>query len=74
MSDILFGCTLTERLHEGPTCTIYRGYRGAAFNAQFLFTPTDFTTVKPETLDAAEVGFKSTWLGNRLQFNGAFFH
>ncbi|MBS0613676.1 MAG: TonB-dependent receptor [Proteobacteria bacterium] len=51
-----------------------RGYRSAAFNAQFLFTPTDFTTVKPETLDAAEVGFKSTWLGNRLQFNGAFFH
>jgi len=51
-----------------------RGYRSAAFNAQFLFTPTDFTTVKPETLDAAEVGFKTTWLGNRLQFNGAVFH
>jgi len=51
-----------------------RGYRSAAFNAQFLFTASDFTTVKPETLDAAEIGFKTTWLGNRLQFNGALFH
>ncbi len=60
-----------------PDSLIYinlsRGYRAAAFNAQFLFTPTDFTTVKPETLNAIEVGFKTSWLGNRLQLNGAAF-
>ena len=61
-----------------PDSLIYinlsRGYRSAAFNAQFLFTPSDFTTVEPEKLNAAEIGFKTTWLGNRLQFNGALFH
>jgi iron complex outermembrane receptor protein len=51
-----------------------RGYRGAAFNAQFLFSPDDFTTVKPEKLNAAEVGFKTSWMDNRVQFNGAVFH
>ncbi|MBS0395169.1 MAG: TonB-dependent receptor [Proteobacteria bacterium] len=51
-----------------------RGYRSAAFNAQFLFTPQDFTSVKPETLDSVEAGFKTAWLDNRLQLNGAVFH
>ncbi|MBS0366143.1 MAG: TonB-dependent receptor [Proteobacteria bacterium] len=51
-----------------------RGYRAAAFNAQFLFTNGDFTTVKPETLDSIEAGFKTSWLGNRLQVDGAVFH
>ena len=50
-----------------------RGYRSAAFNAQFLFTPSDFTTVKPETLDSVEAGFKTTWLSDRLQVDGAVF-
>ena len=51
-----------------------RGYRSAAFNAQFLFTDSDFTTVKPETLDSIEAGFKTSWLDNRLQVDGAVFH
>jgi iron complex outermembrane recepter protein len=51
-----------------------RGYRSAAFNAQFLFTPSDFTTVQPETLDSIEAGFKTSWLENRLQLDGAIFH
>ena len=51
-----------------------RGYRSAAFNAQFLFTNTDFTTVKPETLDSIEAGFKTSWFANRLQVDGAVFH
>ncbi len=51
-----------------------RGYRSAAFNAQFLFTQSDFTTVKPETLDSVEAGFKTTWLTDRLQVDGAIFH
>ncbi len=51
-----------------------KGYRSAAFNAQFLFTPEDLTTVKPETLDSYEVGFKTSWLDHRLQVDGAAFH
>ncbi len=51
-----------------------KGYRSAAFNAQFLFTPQDLTTVKPENLDSYEVGFKTAWLNHRLQVDGALFH
>ncbi len=51
-----------------------KGYRSAAFNAQFLFTPDDLTTVKPETLNAYEVGFKTSWLDHRVQVDGALFH
>ncbi len=51
-----------------------RGYRSAAFNSQFLFSVSDFTTVQPETLDSFEVGFKTSWLEHRLQLDGAVFH
>ena len=51
-----------------------KGYRSAAFNAQFLFTPGDLTTVKPETLDSYEAGFKTSWLDHRVQVDGAIFH
>ena len=51
-----------------------RGYRSAAFNSQFLFTPSDFTTVLPETLDSFEAGFKTSWMDHRLQVDGAVFH
>ena len=51
-----------------------RGFRAGAFNAQFLFSPQDFTTVRPETVDSYEAGFKTAWLDNRLQVNGAAFH
>ena len=51
-----------------------RGYRAGAFNAQFLFSYADFTSVKPENLDSVEVGWKTQWLDNRIQLNGAIFH
>ena len=51
-----------------------KGYRSAAFNAQFLFTPSDLTTVKPESLDSYEAGFKTSWLDHRVQMDGAAFH
>jgi iron complex outermembrane recepter protein len=51
-----------------------KGYRSAAFSAQFLFTPGDLTTVKPETLDSIEAGFKTSWFDHRLQVDGAVFH
>ncbi len=35
---------------------------------------SDLTTVKPETLDSYEVGFKTSWLDHRLQVDGAAFH
>jgi iron complex outermembrane receptor protein len=51
-----------------------RGYRSGAFNAQFLFSYSDFTTVKPETLDSLEAGWKTTWFDGRFQADGAIFH
>lgn len=50
-----------------------RGYRGAAFSAQAFFGPAELTTVKPEILDAVEVGFKSEFLDRLLRVNGAAF-
>ena len=49
------------------------GYRSGAFNAQAFQDPSEVTQVEPETLDAFEVGFKSTFLDNRVQLNGAAF-
>jgi iron complex outermembrane receptor protein len=51
-----------------------RGYRSGAFNAQFLFTPADLSTVRPEILDSYEAGFKTAWLDRHLQIDGAVFH
>ena len=51
-----------------------RGFRAGAFNAQFLFSPQDFTAVKPETIDSVELGFKTGWFDHRLQVDGAVFH
>jgi len=51
-----------------------RGYRSGAFNAQFFFSPSEFDSVKPETVDSIEAGIKSTWLGGKLQADGAVFH
>ena len=78
----LHNTALTGRLGADFTLTsdvlLYlnysRGYRSAAFNSQFLFTPSDFTTVLPETLDSVEAGFKTSWLDRRLQIDGAVFH
>jgi iron complex outermembrane receptor protein len=51
-----------------------RGYRSGAFNGQFLFSFSDFTNVRPETLDSVEVGWKTQWFDHRLQLDGAIFH
>jgi iron complex outermembrane receptor protein len=50
------------------------GYRSAAFNGQFFFNITDFSQVRPETIDAYELGAKTAWLDNHLQLNGALFY
>lgn len=50
-----------------------RGYRGAAFNAQALFSPVELTVAKPEKIQAAELGFKSEFLDRTIRLNGAFY-
>ncbi|MBM5812921.1 MAG: TonB-dependent receptor [Gammaproteobacteria bacterium] len=50
-----------------------RGYRSGAFNAQAFFSAEEVTTVEPEKLDLLEAGFKTQWLDQRLQVNGALF-
>jgi iron complex outermembrane receptor protein len=50
------------------------GYRSSAFNGGATFSTTELTVAEPETLEAYEMGIKSRWWDNRLQFNGALFH
>jgi len=49
------------------------GYRGSSFNSQAFFAPDELTTVKPEKLRAAEVGFKTDWFDRKVRLNGAAF-
>ena len=50
-----------------------RGYRGAAFSAQAIFSPDELTIAEPETVDAVEAGFKFELLDSSLRLNGAAF-
>jgi iron complex outermembrane receptor protein len=47
-----------------------RGFKAGTYNTLPLTLPA----VKPEVVDAIELGAKSTWLDRRLQLNGAFFY
>ncbi len=51
-----------------------RGYRSGAFNGQAFFDPSETAPVKPEILDAFELGFKSELMGKRIRLNGAVFY
>lgn len=51
-----------------------RGYRSSGFNGGAVAFPGDLNVVKPEFLDAYEVGLKTELLDRRLQFNLAAFH
>lgn len=50
-----------------------RGFKGGSFNT-IVLNATDVTSVNPEIVDSFEVGLKSQWLDNRLQFNAAAFY
>lgn len=50
------------------------GFRSGAYNAQAFLAPDEVNYVDPETIDSFEIGFKSTFLDNRVQLNGAAFH
>ncbi|MDP3675353.1 MAG: TonB-dependent receptor [Novosphingobium sp.] len=51
-----------------------RGYRSGTFNGLAYGSANQVYFVKPEEVDAFEVGFKSRFLDNRLQFNVAAFY
>ena len=51
-----------------------RGYKGPAFNVFFNHTaPTNAIPIDEETSDSFEVGLKSQFLDNRVQFNASAF-
>jgi iron complex outermembrane receptor protein len=50
------------------------GYRSGAFNAQAFQDASEVTQVDPESLDAYEIGFKSTFFDSLVQLNGAAFY
>jgi len=49
------------------------GYRAGAYNSVLVDTQEAFTSLKPETLDAYELGFKMMLADGRVQFNAAVF-
>lgn len=49
--------------------TYSEGFRPGGANRRGTFAP-----YKSDTLFNYEIGWKSSWLGNRLRFNGALFH
>ncbi|MFT3967116.1 MAG: TonB-dependent receptor [Sphingobium sp.] len=51
-----------------------RGYRAGTFNGLAYISSPQVYFVKPEEVNAFEVGFKTRFLGNRLQVNGSFFY
>jgi iron complex outermembrane recepter protein len=51
-----------------------RGYRAGTFNGLAYGNANQVYFVPPEHVDAFEAGFKTRWLDNRLQVNGAVFY
>jgi len=51
-----------------------RGFKSGGFNSQAFATVDELTPYGPETVDAFEIGIKSSWFDNRLIVNAALFH
>lgn len=51
-----------------------RGYRAGTFNGLAYGNSNQVYFVRPEEVNAYEFGFKTRFLDNRLQLNGAFFY
>jgi iron complex outermembrane recepter protein len=51
-----------------------RGYRAGTFNGLAYGSANQVYFVKPENVNAYEVGFKSRFADNRVQINGALFY
>jgi iron complex outermembrane receptor protein len=51
-----------------------RGWKPGHFNGGAVFTGTTISAVDPETVDAFEGGFETSWFDGRLQLNAAAFY
>lgn len=51
-----------------------RGYRAGTFNGLAYGSANQVYFVKPESVNAYEIGFKTRFMDNRLQINGAVFY
>jgi iron complex outermembrane receptor protein len=51
-----------------------RGYRAGTFNGLAYGSANQVYFVRPEQVNAYEIGFKTRFLDNRVQINGAFFY
>ncbi|GGY90060.1 TonB-dependent receptor [Novosphingobium colocasiae] len=51
-----------------------KGYRAGTFNGLAYGSANQVYFVRPEQVDAYEVGFKTRFMNNRVQINGAFFY
>ena len=76
-----WGGKIGLQYHFTPDIMVYtsysRGFKSGKFDLEFLHTndtPFPQRSLKPETLDAFEGGFKTTLLDRSLVFNGAFFY
>lgn len=54
--------------------SLSHGFRSGAFNGTGFLSDTQIYYVKPETVNSVELGLKSRWLDNQIQFNGALFN
>ena len=51
-----------------------RGYRAGAFNGSGYLDPAQIVYVKPETVDAYEIGAKGVTFGGTTRYSAAIFH
>jgi len=51
-----------------------RGFKSGGFNSQAFASPTELEPYDPETVDAFELGLKSTLFGGAATFNASIFH
>lgn len=51
-----------------------RGYRAGSFNGYAYFDPSEVSIVKPEIVDAFEIGSKNEFLNRKLRLNAAVYY
>jgi iron complex outermembrane receptor protein len=54
--------------------SISNGFRSGSFNAAFVSSPEQLTSLAPEKITAYEIGFKSNLARRTMQLNGSLFH
>ncbi len=72
-----FTYDITPEYKITPHDRVYAKYSHGVKSGGFNTAATSLAavnTVKPEQLNAYEIGYKSEWLGGRLNFNASLFH